>query len=433
MSSWDVIIAGGGPAGCTAGILLGRAGLRVLILEREKFPRFHIGESLLPYGNGLLRELGVWDRLVRDGFVPKFGADFVAADSAGMVRSDFGRFLGAPLAHTFQVDRASFDAMLMERAREEGCEVREETRGEIVELGRSGVQLRAVSGGGTREESGRWLVDAAGRGSLAGRFLALGRTGLGMAKRIAVFSHFEGVRRNEGKWEGNTTVVRREDGWFWIIPLREGRTSVGLIQELGAYRRRGLEREAAFARAVAESAEMRYRMDGAREVGGWHVESDYTFRHLRLAGERWILAGDAAGFIDPIFSSGVRVAMESARDAARLVMGAAAAGRGLTGWERFGYRRRFERMTGRFLRMIKTFYDDRGFEVFMNPGGRLDMQRAVVDIVGGNTSPRWDVLAAQELFFLACRVHGHFRLVPPLPVFVRARGEAPAPVQGAES
>lgn len=415
--SYDVIIAGGGPAGSTAGIILAQAGKKVLILEREKFPRFHIGESLLPYGNDLLKELGIWDRLMRDGHIVKPGADFVPADSQGLQRSDFGRFLGAEHAAAFQVDRASFDQLLLDRAREAGCEVREETRAEVTALTPDGVAVRTHHADGVGEAAARWLVDATGRDILVGRREGLPKSDLKLDKKIAVFAHFEGVRRNEGKWAGNITIVRRRGGWFWVIPLRNGITSVGLVQKLADFKASGLKPEESFQQAVTDSAEMRFRMKNASVTGEWHVASDYTFRHHKMSGRRWILAGDAAGFIDPIFSSGVRVAMQSGHDAAKLVARADAAGRGLTWWEQRTYRKSFEQMTGTFLRMIRMFYDDRGFEVFLNPTRFLGLQQAVVDIVGGNGRPAFSVRWRQHVFFAFCVLQRWFRVVPPLPMF----------------
>ncbi len=422
--SYDVIIAGGGPAGSTAGITLAQQGKKVLILEREKFPRFHIGESLLPYGNDLLKKLGIWEQLERDSHIVKPGADFVPADSQGLQRSDFGRFLGPEYATAFQVDRASFDQLLLDRAREVGCEVHEETRAEIVALTSEGVTVKAHDASGSREVTAGWLVDATGRDILLGRREALPRTDLNMEKKIAVYAHFEDVRRNEGKWAGNITIVRRKGGWFWIIPLRNGITSVGLVQMLSEFKASGLKPEEFFLSAVESSAEMVFRMKSAAPLGEWHVTSDYTFRHRVMSGSRWILVGDAAGFIDPIFSSGVRVAMQSGHDAAQLLVGADGAGRGLSWWERRRYQQSFEQMTGTFLRMIRMFYDDRGFEVFLNPTRFLGLQQAVVDIVGGNGHPSWSVRCRQHVFFTFCRLQRWFRIVPPLPLFKASRGDS---------
>jgi len=425
----DVVVLGGGPAGSTAAILLAREGWKVTLLEKERFPRFHIGESLLPFGNTLLKDLGIWEDLVQGGFTVKPGADFHAGDGHGMLRSDFSRFLGEEFGRTFQVDRASFDHLLLRKAGEAGAEVREGTRAEVVELGSGGVRVRAHGESGAEDYEARWLLDCTGRDATVGRHLGLPKSDLGMAKKLAVYAHFRGVRRNEGAWEGNISIVRLEGGWFWIIPLREGITSVGLVQPMARFREAGGEPREVFERACTGSPEMRFRMKAAERASDWHITSDYTFRHHRTAGARWILCGDAAGFIDPIFSSGVRVAMESAARAARLAGRCLKEGRGLSASEQADYHRKFVRMTGAFLRMIRMFYDNHGFEVFINASGLLGLQRAVVDVVGGNTEPSWGVKWRQELFFAICRLQRWVKFAPRLPLFTaaaRARAAAEA-------
>lgn len=427
--SCDVLVLGGGPAGSTAAILLARQGWKVTLLEKEHFPRFHIGESLLPFGNTLLQELGVWDDLVRGGFTVKPGADFHAGDGNGMLRSDFRRFLGDEFGRTFQVDRASFDHLLIRRAAAAGAEVHEGTRAEIEVLDETGVRVIAHGPEGGESWEARWLLDCTGRDAVLGRHLGLPKSDLGMEKKLAVYAHFRGVRRNDGPWEGNISIVRLEGGWFWIIPLREGITSVGLVQPIARYREAGGVPQEVFARACAASPEMRFRMKASERASDWHTTSDYTFRHHRTAGPRWVLCGDAAGFIDPIFSSGVRVAMQSAGHAAELVGTGLREGRPLRSPEQAAYHRKFTRMTGAFLRMIRMFYDNHGFEVFISASELLGIRRAVVDVVGGNTEPSWGVRWRQELFFLICRLQRWVRLAPRLPLFrspVRPEA-APAP------
>jgi flavin-dependent dehydrogenase len=424
-ADWDTIVMGGGPAGSTAATLLARAGQRVLVLERDQFPRFHVGESLIPYGNDVLRELGVWEKLEQAGFMPKHGAEFTLGNAAGMQRFYFGRNLPQGYGQTFQVERAKFDHLLLQHAEEQGATVRQQAKVNAIAADGDGVRVTYDHDGAHHEVSARWLMDASGRTALAGHALGLKKSDLGLPKRLAVFAHFRGVFRNTGEETGHITIVRLEDAWCWFIPLDAERTSVGLVQTLGQFKTQGIAPEESFRRVVEQHAELRFRMKNAQAVTPVYAEGEYTFRFDCAAGPRWLLAGDAAGFIDPIFSSGVMVALRSSALAAQAILLADQQGRALAAAEQRAYSRAMKKMTDAFLGMIRMFYDRHAFEVFMARSPFLGLPRSVVNLVGGNTDLPWSLRWRLGIFYAMCRLQRYRALVPRLS-FVEAPRRGPA-------
>ncbi|MDD5201445.1 MAG: NAD(P)/FAD-dependent oxidoreductase, partial [Terrimicrobiaceae bacterium] len=387
--SYDAIIIGAGPGGSTAGSALAQAGKKVLILERERFPRFHIGESLIPFGNDELRAIGVWEKLEQGGFMPKLGAEFVLGDSTATTRIVFGRFLTAGYAQTFQVERARFDNLLLDHAVSSGCEVWQETLVNSVAASADGATVQCLRAGEPHELEARWIFDASGRDALLGKQFQLPKSDLGLPKKFATFAHFRGVVRNAPPADGHITVVRLDFGWCWIIPLDAEKTSVGLVQTLDRFRATGLKPAECFEQTVAATPELRARLGGAVRVNDYCFAGDYTYRYLQNAGPRWLLIGDAAGFIDPIFSSGVMLAIKSGYLAASEVLAADRAGTPLSPRARRRYTRKVGRMCKVFLNMIKMFYDNHAFEVFMTPSPEKSVEWAVNNLVAGNTDLGW--------------------------------------------
>ena len=211
--------------------------------------------------------------------------------------------------------------------------------------------------GARHEATARWLIDASGRTALAGHALGLKKSDLGLPKRLAIFAHFRGVFREKGEEAGHIIIVRLEDAWFWFIPLDAERTSVGFVQPLDRFKAGGLSPDESFRQAVDRHLELRFRLKQAERVIRFYSEGEYTFRFERAAGPRWLLTGDAAGFIDPIFSSGVMVALRSSALAARAILEADVSGQGLSPAAQRGYTRAMKKMTNAFLHMIRMFYD----------------------------------------------------------------------------
>lgn len=416
--SFDVAIVGGGPAGSASAILLAKAGLRVVLVEKERFPRFHIGESLLPYANPILRDLGVWGELEAAGFMPKLGAEFVLSNSSSLQRFWFSDSLPAGYQRTFQVERARFDSILLEQAVRSGVTLFCPARVCDVSFGQDQLTLRYQEEGRGRrvdELSSFWLLDATGRDAWLARRLRLPQEPCPLPKRCAVYAHFAGVRRNDGRAEGHITIVRLPDGWAWFIPLDSVKTSVGLVQTVETFTQRRETPEEFFLRVQGEHRELSYRMRHAHRLSDYYVTADYSYRYRIVAGPRWLLLGDAAGFIDPIFSSGVTIALRSARLAAQYVRRAWLADkRAFRQSEQARYTRAIQDMTGVFYQMIRMFYDPKSFEVFMVPKPPLGLRQGVLQLLAGNTEPSFWIRWRVWLFYGICWLNQRWQIVPRL-------------------
>lgn len=411
---YDVILIGGGPGGSTAGSALAKAGKKVLILEREKFPRFHVGESLIPYGNDVLRKIGAWEKMLDAGFMPKLGAEFVLGNSKAKIQILFGRYLRPEYAQTFQVERAKFDNLLLEHAVSLGCEVWQECKVRSAAEHADHMSVTCEHNGEVKELKARWLIDASGRDAFLGRQFGIEKTDLGMPKKFATFAHFKNVRRNDVPADGHITVVRLDYGWFWMIPLDKEKTSVGLVQRLDHFKKRGMTPGECFEHVVASTTELQHRMGNAERVCDYAFAGDYTYRHLRNAGDRWLLVGDAAGFIDPIFSSGVTLSVKSGYLAAEQIIAADAKGTVLSKGVQARYTKKVGKMCEVFLKMIRMFYDNHSFEVFMTPQPPKGMEWAVNNLVAGNTDLGWRLNLQAWLFYRICWLQRRFAIVPKL-------------------
>lgn len=409
--AYDVIIVGGGPGGSTAGSVLAKAGKRVLILERERFPRFHVGESLIPYGNDVLREIGAFEKLAQQGFMEKLGAEFVLGNSKAAINIVFGRYLKSGYAQTFQVERSKFDHLLLENAESLGCEVWQDAKVKSAQVTEEGATVTCEKDGQTHEISSQWILDASGRDAFLGRQLQLPKTDLGLPKKFATFAHFRGVKRNDAPYHGHITIVRLDFGWFWMIPLDAEKTSIGLVQTLDHFKSTGLTPGECFEHVVSTSTELQRRMAGAERVNEYHFAGDYTYRHLQNAGPRWLLIGDAAGFIDPIFSSGVMLAIRSGHAAAKEVAAADAKGGPLSARAQKRYTKRVGEMCQVFLNMIRMFYNNTSFEVFMDADPPKGMEWAVNNLVAGNTRMGWRLRLQVWLFYTVCTLHRYNPMV----------------------
>lgn len=411
---FDVAVAGGGPAGCAAAIALAMRGRRVALYERDAFPRFHIGESLLASANACFEQLGVATLVRAQGFPEKWGATLLTHDGASGRPVDFSSAPEVPRPQTFQVCRGKLDHLLLERARAAGVEVFERTRVEDCELAPDGVTLRVADAAGRREVQARALVDATGRSGLVAKKLDLRRDEPRLAN-IAIYAHFSGVPRQSGNRSGDIRIVARDDaGWFWLIPIDERLTSVGVVLPAALYRR--LEKgdpEAMLAAAIEDTPAVAELMAESRREWPVRVEKDFSYGATRYAGARWLLVGDAGSFLDPVFSSGVSIALESGLEAARELDRALSAGdlsaARFRSFERV-QRRRFEV----FRRFVLAFYTPWFRDLFFQPAAPSRLFRAVVTVLAGHWRPSLPTRFLIEVFFLAVALQRRMRLVAPL-------------------
>ena len=425
---YDVAIIGGGPAGSTAATLLAQAGRRVVVFEREKFPRFHIGESLLPFSVGTFDRLGVREKLDRT-FMPKFGGEITAACGTKGVKFYFKDGFRSQRDRAYQVTRSEFDKLLLDHSRENGAEVREET--EVTKLDfaddRVKIDLETLDGARSTVEA-RYLLDCSGRQTILGSLFNLKRT-YDHLQKFSVFAHYENVERLAGKDATLIRMVRGLDRWFWTIPLTETRTSVGVVMDTAAFRATKLAPQAALEKFIAEQPLMVERMKNATRVSPVYSAGDFSYRNTRLDGDRWLLAGDAAGFIDPVFSSGVFLAIMSAEKAADTleeVLRDESKRRRLF----HKYSRTVNRIMNIYLTFVNAWYR-RGkefLEVFLTPSDTVQIAAAVNAVLAGNEGKSLAIKWRMWLFYFFIWVQGHYPIVPRLSLVPKQTASSVDPV-----
>jgi len=396
----DVAVIGGGPAGSTAAALLARRGYRVVALEKAHHPRFHIGESLLPMNLPIFERLGVLDK-VRALGVFKRGADFEADSEHGYNTFAFDRAIGSSPPHAYQVWRQDFDKMLYEHARECGANAREGH--EAVNIEQHGpretrLDVRTDDGRSYRIQA-RYLVDASGRDAFLAAKRKLRRKNE-QHQSAAIFGHFRGAQARPGEDAGNISMYRFEHGWMWMIPLPDGVMSVGAVCWPDYLKQRKGRTVEFLLETLKQSPALWQRMQHAQLIGNEvRVTGNYSYEATRMGGPGWILIGDAFAFIDPVFSSGVYLAMTAAEHAAQVVDTALREPAREKALLR-SLEKRQRRGMERFSFFIYRFNEPVMRAMFRHPRNTLQLEQSVISMLAGDLFDTPQVLWRLKLFKL---------------------------------
>ena len=358
--SYDCIVLGGGPSGSTAAALVAEAGFSTLLVERDKFPRFHIGESLIPETYWTLRRLGLLERMRESAFPKKYSVQFVSGEGKTSVPFYFNQHDPRECSQTWQVWRGEFDKILFENAAAKGAECHEQTRvmEVLFEAGRAvGVTIQRADGK-TRSIAAKVIIDGTGQQSVIGTRLGVRKIHPRL-KKMAVWTYFKNAARLPGIDGGATLVLRTQNrnGWFWYIPLHSDVTSVGVVGDVDYMTKGRGKPEAVYAEELALCPAVQERIAGAEQVDGIHVAREFSYTSERPAGDGWVLVGDAFTFIDPLYSSGVFLALTSGERAADCVIDGL--NRGDTSAAQLGrWAPDFEEGVARIRKLVEAYYSN---------------------------------------------------------------------------
>jgi flavin-dependent dehydrogenase len=419
---FDFAVAGGGPAGSSSAISLRQQGHSVVLFERETFPRFHIGESLLSTANDAFAALGVSKQIEAASFPEKWGARLFTHDGQSGRYVDFTCVREVTRPQTYQVCREEFDRILLERAREVGVDVREACNVITCEFAPDAAILEVASRGDAaiRRVRVRALVDATGRGGLLARKFNL-RTEEPRLANIAIYSHYTNVPRLKAQRPDDIRLIARSDaGWFWLIPISKELTSVGVVLPKALYRTlaNGDSSEETLNRTISDTPIVAELMREARREWPVRVEKDFSYSASAYAGDRWILAGDAGSFLDPVFSTGVSIAMESGIEAAA-ELHRALARNDFSAASFAAFSRRQRKRFETFRRFVVGFYTPHFRDVFFSPEPPTLIFRSVATMLAGKWNASLWTRFLNQLFFGMISIQKRFKIARP--VFRRDR------------
>ena len=401
----DVVVIGGGPAGSTAAILLAKLGHKVIALEKARHPRFHIGESLLPMNLPVFERLGVLEK-VRALGVYKPGADFEADNENGYNTYQFARAIGDSPPHAYQVWRQDFDQMLFEHARQSGADAREGHEAiafEQLDPRDTRIGVRREDGTGYTIKT-RYVVDASGRDTFLSVKKKLRRKNE-EHQSAAIFGHFRGAELRAGEDGGNISIYRFDHGWMWMIPLPGAVMSVGAVCRPDYLKKRKGRTVEFLLETLRQNAGLWKRIEHAELIGDEvRVTGNYSYDSRRMGGPGWVMVGDAFAFLDPVFSSGVYLAMSGAETAAKVVDAALRDAR-----QEAKLLRRLEKRQragmARFSFFIYRFNGPVMSQMFREPRNSWQVEQGVISMLAGDLFDSPKVLRRLRLFkfiYLLC-------------------------------
>jgi len=398
--NYDVAVVGAGPGGSAMASYLAKAGKKVIMFEREKFPRFHIGESLLPHNIPLLEELGLGEEMEKR-FIRKYAANF--SDRSGMrtVRYPFAEAISKNYPYAYEVERSEFDLMLADNAEKLGVDLKSEwSVNKVLFENDQAVGVEATSNDKKQKLTVNCsvVVDASGQSILMGKRLGLKRKSK-LKTRAAFFSHFENAERSPGDHEGDIQIVAYRYGWFWMIPFKGNVTSVGVVvnEAFLAERKKDDDMDASLWRAINETAYVKNRLKDATQK--WPAKSigNYSYGMSRYAGNGFVMVGDAGAFLDPVFSSGVFLAMKSAQMASESVLKCFEKNN-FSASQFKTYEKCLRNSQKLFFRFINGWYDPAFLDLFFIPKNILGVRSAIVTVLAA------DVFNPKYLWSLKLRV-----------------------------
>jgi flavin-dependent dehydrogenase len=384
MSEYDVVVIGGGPAGSTTSTLLAQRGYRVGLFERERFPRFHIGESLIPETYWVLKRLNMLPKMQRSHFVKKYSVQFVNAN--GKLSAPFYFWDNKPhdCSQTWQVVRSEFDQLMLENAREHGVDAHEGVHVlEVLFEGDRAVGVRIKDAEGVRREvRATVVVDASGQAAMLQNRFKL-RIWDPILNKGAIWTYWQGAYRDTGRDEGATMVLQTADrsGWFWYIPLHDDTVSVGVVAPFDYLFKGRSGHERTYEEEVERCPAVKQRIGKGQRVTGYFVTRDYSYRSTTVAGDGWVLVGDAFGFLDPLYSSGVLLALKSGEMASDAIVEGIESGN--TSAAQLGkWGAVFNEGVDRMRRLVCEYYDGFSFGRFVR--AYPELQGTVTDLLIGD-------------------------------------------------